>query len=535
MIRHCRPANRMLLLAAWALLLAGCRKDPSPAQWDVDLLTPLATATLTIGDLVPDSLLSVDAMGNVSILYTAELFTLSLDTVLTAPDTSFQYAYALPVPGPVNFPPGTTFEANQDVTRFELDELQLTRLDIRTGTVEMRIANSIPGYIDGDFSLPGATSNGSPFNIGLALLPGMPGAPSIATTTRDLAGYSLDLRGPQYSDVNTLATSLSYASSPDHGSISITSQDSLLATVSYHGIVPQYATGYFGQRDIAVDPASTSLDLFNGVTGTLDLAEVTAVLRIRNGIGVDVRANIEYLRSVNSASGNTVDLVNAITAGPVNIDRAVDLGGSFQPAQNTFNLATGNSNIEAFFENLPDRIDYALGITIDPLGNISNGHDFLYYDSKLTAELEVDVPLRLIATNLTLQRSIPVDLPGTADGHAFQSGVLHLFADNGFPFSAAIALDIVDANGQVLSVLGPLGTVASATLGTDGFVSSTTASQLDVELSQAQVDQLYIGGNIRISATFNTADQVQHVQILNSYGMALQVTMEANYLVNGDN
>lgn len=534
MIRPCRTVSRLAVMVAWAALLTACRKEPRPAQWDLDLLAPLATTILTIGDIVPDSLLSTDDAGNVSILYTAELFTLSLDTILTAPDTSFQYAYALPVPGPVNFPPGTTFEASQDVTRFELEDLQLTRLDIRSGTVEMRIANSMPGHINGDFSLPGATSGGNPFNIQLALQPGTPDAPSIASASRDLSGYSLDLRGPFFDDVNTLATSLAYASSPDYGEISITGQDSLLATVSYFGIVPQYATGYFGMRDIAVDPASTPLDLFEGISGTLDLDEVTATLRIRNGIGVDVRANIEYLRSVNSGTGNSVDLQNAITTGPVNIDRALDLGGSFQSAENTFTLSQGNSNIEAFLENLPDQIEYALGITIDPLGNISNGHDFLYYESKLTAEMQVDVPLRLIATNLTLQRTVAVDLPGSTDGHALQSGVLHLFADNGFPFSAVIGIDIVDVNGQVLSMLGPLGTVASATLGTDGLVNALVSSRLDVKLSQEQVDQFYIGGNIRITATFNTADQVQHVQILDSYSMGLQVTMDANYVVNGD-
>jgi hypothetical protein len=48
------------------------------------------------------------------------------------------------------------------------------------------------------------------------------------------------------------------------------------------------------------------------------------------------------------------------------------------------------------------------------------------------------------------------------------------------------------------------------------------------------MDLLYSAGRLRISTLFNTADQSQHVQLLDGYRMDLQVTVEANYLVNGD-
>src|SRR5690606_19493615 len=128
----------------------------------------------------------------------------------------------------------------------------------------------------------------------------------------------------------------------------------------------------------------------------------------------------------------------------------------------------------------------AMDITINPLGNISNGHDFLYYDSKLSAEMEVDIPLRLIATDLTLRKTVTVDLPGSADAHAWKSGMLHLFAANGFPFSAGIELAIVDQNGQILAVLAPGGTVGSGVMGSDGFVSASSSSQVDVEVTPTQ-------------------------------------------------
>lgn len=529
---HVRSRFTYVLCAAVAL--SGCQKDASPPQWDLDLLAPLAKTSLTIGDLVPDSILSTDQQGNVSILYSSELFALSLDTVLTAPDTSFRYAYALPFPGPIQFQPGATFNTNDDVTRFDLEDMELTQLQIRSGQVEVAITNMMNGHIIGDFALPGASLNGAPFAIVQDLPPGTPAAPSIVSSSRPLDGYVFDMRGPSFDQVNTLATHISYSNAPDGTAISITDQDSLLAQVSYHDIIPQYATGSFGTRTIAVEPSSTELELFNNISGTLDLDQVSARLKVRNGIGVDARVNIHYLRSVNANTGNTIDLTHAITSGPVNIDRALDLHGTFQSALNNFNLDQGNSNIDLFIENLPSRVDYAMDVIINPLGNISNGHDFLYHDSKLAAELEVDIPLRLIATDLILRKTVALDLPGTADGHAWRSGTLHLFADNGFPFSAAIELAIVDDAGNVLSVLDPGGTVSPGNLGSDGNVSAPASSRLDFDVSPEQMNLLQASGKVRISAIFNTADQSQHIQIHSDHRMDLQLTVGANYTVNGD-
>ncbi|MBK6410087.1 MAG: hypothetical protein IPF78_10355 [Flavobacteriales bacterium] len=82
--------------------------------------------------------------------------------------------------------------------------------------------------------------------------------------------------------------------------------------------------------------------------------------------------------------------------------------------------------------------------------------------------------------------------------------------DNGFPFSAAIELAIVDEADQVLTVLYPGGAVSSGILGSDGTVSASVSSRLDFDVSSDQMDLLQAIGKVRISAIFNTADQSQH-------------------------
>ncbi|HMZ48618.1 MAG TPA: hypothetical protein PLP28_06545, partial [Flavobacteriales bacterium] len=367
---------------------------------------------------------------------------------------------------------------------------------------------------------------------------GSSSAPATLSQNFPLNGYSIDLRGPGYNEVNTLAMDLSLTNA---SAVTIGSADSVEAFVSYHDIEPRYVRGYFGQHELDIDPDTSELDAFDGLSGLLDLDQVTATLRITNGIGMDARARINSIHSLNSATGIVVPLTHTITAGPLNLDRALDLGNTFQPAVNSWTMNNGNSNIDAFIENLPDAIAYDLDVTADPLGDVSNGNDFLYDDSRITADLDVDIPLNIIATNLTLSRRMPVELSGTLEHHALQSGTLHVFVENRFPFSAQVMLSQETQEGTVINTIGTGGTIASAQVDPDGHVIASTGSQLDFNLDPGQVDLFYPGSSagpdgarLRFTIVFNTADQAQHLRIRTDHTISIAVSLEGNYIVNGD-
>ena len=526
------------------LLLAGCQKEAEKAQWDVDIAVPLIRTTLTIGDLIGDTLISADGQGNVSIIYSARLFELGLDTLMAVPDTSFTELYPsgvildfLPFP----LIPGFDFPTATDPIHFDLDEFELRELKVRSGQLDIRITNSLTTSILGHLGLPRATLNGQPLETDLIVPGGSPGTPSILTRVTLLDGYVFDLRGPGFNQVNTLDMDLGLQTDPTGPWDTMRVDDILESVISYNDIVPQYARGYFGQRDIDVDADTSELNVFDGMSGLLDIDEVTAVLKIRNGIGVDARAEIGHIRSVNRSTGNVIDLTHAITSSPLNLDRAIDLGNSFQAATNAYTLNTSNSNIDAFIENLPDAIAYDMDVETNPLGDVSNGNDFFYHESTLIADLDVDIPLRLIANNLALSRKTTVELDGTLEHHAFQYGTLHFFATNRFPFSAQVTLEMVTTDNVLLATLVPGGTIASGQVGFNGLVSSATTTQLDFTVSKEQLDLFYPGSaggpdgaRLRIGVVFNTADQSQHLQLRSDYTIDISASLEGNYIVNGD-
>ncbi len=525
----------MVLLTGLVMLHSGCRKESPEARWDVDLLLPLVTTTLTIQDLVADSLIMTGPGGEITLLYRSELFNVDLDTVLNAPDTSFFYSFALPVPGPLNFAPGANFYGENDVNRFDLDDLELRYLELREGVLELDLRNHLPSAVIGTFSLPGASLANGPAILTQFVAAGTQSDPALGSVQTSLAGAIFDLRGPDFNDVNTLATDISAQLDPNGNGATLTNLDSLIARATYRGLVPQYARGYFGNRIVEVEETENDLDLFNNIVGgTLDLDQVTMRLKVINGLGMDIQVFLDHLSAINSRTGNTVDLTNVILDGPINLGRAIDLGNGFQATELLRVLDNSNSNLDLFLENLPDKVSYAMELRLNPLGDISNGNDFLYYESELRADLELEIPLRVIANDLTLRTTVVPDLPGSADGHGLQSGRLRIFATNGFPFSAELQLAIVDNEDEVLSLIPVEGIVSSGVLGANGFVQLPVDSRSTASLSEDQVDLLYNGGRFRIDAVFNTADQTQHLQLLDSYELDLQVTLGANYIVNED-
>ena len=517
--------------------LTGCRKDAGPARWDIDVLAPLLTTRFTIADIIPDSLQNVATDGSITLVYSEELFAVDLDTVLDIPDTSFIYPYAIPLPGNDEFtlPAGFPLISENNLVRFNLPDLALSKLIVREGMLDLRMKNKMASVVTGTFGLPGAIFPDGSNILEASVGPGTALNPAFSNTQRDLAQASFDLRGPSFNEVNTLATSVSAQLDPNGNGAIVTNQDSVIVTAEYRDLVPQYAKGYFGSRTINVGPETNPIGLFNNfVSGILDLDRVHLKVKVENGIGMDLRIRLNSLQAVNTRTGVMVDMEHAILDGPINLDRALDLGNGFQASLYENELDNGNSNVDLFLENLPDQLQYSLDLDLNPLGDISNGNDFLYHDSRLQALLELEVPLNIIATDLVLENIVKPDLPGNEEDQAIRDGGLNLFATNGFPFSGHVVLDIVDRDRNFLSAVPVQGDITAGVLGADGLVQATTASELHTALTAEQVDLLYGEGRFRVRIAFNTVDQTQHLRLLDSYAMDLQITVGARYFVNGD-
>ncbi|RLD49693.1 MAG: hypothetical protein DRI94_10610 [Bacteroidetes bacterium] len=80
----------ILLIFFWA-----CRKDVGKPRWDIDILAPILKTSISIKDIVPDSISTTDNDGLISLIYSNLLYAFTLDTAFKIPDTSLTYSAKL--------------------------------------------------------------------------------------------------------------------------------------------------------------------------------------------------------------------------------------------------------------------------------------------------------------------------------------------------------------------------------------------------------------------------------------------------------
>ncbi len=94
------PLKHQLLKLCFAtifsiLLMTGCKKE-AKTSWDTELLVPIATSTLSLGDIVKDSALVKNPDNSYTLAYKTSLYSFNLaDQIVKIPDTSIGQKFTL--------------------------------------------------------------------------------------------------------------------------------------------------------------------------------------------------------------------------------------------------------------------------------------------------------------------------------------------------------------------------------------------------------------------------------------------------------
>jgi len=530
-IRH-RMKKALFSLLLLTLLISACRKDWERPSWEVDVLAPVFHTQLTIHDLLADSLIQINGDSSVSLLFNSTVYRMSLDSLVDLPDTAFADTFMLPsiIPS-VNVNPGQQIFSQTEEKKFYGGEAELKRIITEAGTCQFNIVSTINQPTDYTYSITNAVQNSQPFTITVTVPPGSISNPAVYSGSYDLAGYDFDLTGSSGSEYNTYRTTLSVKLNTNASATTVTNQDYVIIETKFIDIIPAYATGYFGSELISMPVTETDFDAFDRIiSGSIDIDQLDVNLILRNGIGADARVVLSQLSSVNTSTSNTVDLTHAIISNDVNINRAQDINNGPVPSVYTVNLNNGNSNIDQLFENLPDKFSVLLDATINPLGNVSAHSDFFYSTGTLEADLEIEMPLSLIATDLVIADTFDIDVNKGENGYVTH-GKLNFFVENGFPFDAVIELWILDANLQPVSMVVTQENILSAYTNAQNIVTAPRNSIVMAELDNTEMEQLYNAEKVMMLVKFNTSSQVQHVTVYDDYYFDIKLTADFNFKI----
>lgn len=520
------------IILLFLVSFSACKKDFQRPSWDMDVATPILYSSMDITDLLPDSLLNSGSSGDVSLVFNQSIFYLDLDSLLQIPDTTIKDTFTIPPPFPaVNVNPGQTIISITENQRFDANGPELKFVKIKSGFSAFQISSTITQPTIYEYKIFNATKNGVPFSISINVPAGSPSNPAVVNGSFDFSDYDFDLRGVSGSEFNKYQTQIKVILDPLASAVTVTNQDKVIVDNTFTNLKPTYAEGYFGSQEVDIPYEETVFDFLTNITGgSLDLDQVDLDFNIINGIGIDARITIDTLLSKNTRINSDILLSHSIIGNAININRAVNNGTTAVESLYATSMNNGNSNVDVFLENLPDRVGYSLNLFVNPLGNVSGHQDFLYADKSFDVRVNAQIPLNIIANNLNLVDTLVLNL-NVDEADNINHGVLHVIAKNGFPLEADLQILLLDENNTISDSIVLPNTIYSAYTNMSNLVTSSRISNLDITLDNEQMDLLLSTQKVILRVKFNTSSLSQHIQIYDTYKIDLNVTTEFNYTV----
>lgn len=524
-----RNSRLFIALSLLLVIASGCRKKLQSPSWDTDLLVPLVKTRLDINNIA-DSLYTVDtADGSITLAYDNPIYTLGDDELLSLPDTTILKTSNL-ISG-LNVNPGQPLVISTESTKFGAKGAELREANLFRGTLSLEILTTITEPTELTISIPGATLNGVPFSKTEQVPAATAGQTLSHIVSYDFKDYKLDLRGQNQNDVNTIYYDTKAILSPNANPYVVKSSDKVDLKITFKNLDPYYVVGYFGQNNVSIGPESTGFQFLKKVvSGKLDLDQVRIWLEFENGIGADASLTLNQLESYNSNTKNIVALNHSIIGKQVNLNRAVRTFSTppVTPSYYKVYLDNLNSNVDLFLENLPTALTYKLEGTINPLGNVSNGNDFFYRNSLLKVNLKTEIPLHLSTTDLVLLDTIPFEFNDPQLDNV-NRGKFTLYADNYYPFTANLELELLDSNKNYITNLVDSGLIDPGFTNAQNEVIGVTSSKIEVPVTKQNLEEIRHAGYIVMRARLNTVDTPNHITLFDYYYLKMKVVGDFNY------
>jgi hypothetical protein len=529
-----------LIIGAGFFQFSACKRDGGPS-WDTGIVLPLAHASLSIDNLLADSLSVANADGSVKLVYSTKFLGLQTDTLFNIPDTTISNLYALPLgyatlaDSSYLIPPNTN---NQ--TAFGITTVQLLSGILSSGTMSLRLQNDMRKRVEVRYQIPCATLNSMPFDTSF-ILPAAPDSlhSTFVTAIISLAGYQIDFSGINHDRVNTITTSFTARIDPtDLGYSTIYPSDTVAAINTFSGIKPYYIRGYFGNQTLQIGPDETDFSLFKKIqSGTIGLDSLKMSISIDNYIGMDSRLTINGIWSHNTHTNQTVHLNNSVMGTPINVNRAQYSNSWLPVIPSSYNFVfdNSNSNAKALVENLPDKLGYDVTLITNPLGNVSGNNDFLFSQYGINAMLNVEMPLNLFADQLVITDTVVPDFSSVNNEENILKGTLSLYAANSFPFDAAIDVYFLDVNGNVTgSVVSQPNVISSGPVAmSGGYLVSVgfSNSLVRIPLTESETQALFHSSKIVFVSKYDTNSNPAYAKIFESNRLDLKLSADFDYRI----
>ena len=512
-----------MVLLLFTLAFSSCRKS-ADLRWDTDILVPLMHSSLDVWDIIGDTNVVENPDQSMSIVVDEKVELLDPDKVIEVYDTLAEDIFNIPLY--LQYAPGDQLTKTESSVTMDLDDMELTYARARVASMKFYVTNSIQQPLRVKYELLSSDKNGKPFEVIENVPAATSSGPSYSVKTIHLDGFNMDMTGDG-TQVNTVISRTTVWLHPDADTIWITPDDTVLIISTFDEMKIDYARGYFGQKTY-LGNGSTALNVFgNFKAGSFDLDRANAQLIISNYAGMDVQMQLNKLSTFNNKTNQEVLLNDPIIGDLLNITRAQESGPSIDdinPMVKKYQIV--NSNLDEMIELMPDSMLFDISAQINPLGNVSSGNDFLYFQKAVEATISLEIPLKLSINGLRIEDYSTMNFE---DNEKLKSGVLVVYAENSFPMDLDIQFYILDENENIVdSFFTEKSHIVSAIVDAQGYVVKASENRLSIPLDEHKIQVLRKYSDVLIRAEVNTAGH-RSFQLYQNHKLDIRIVGDVKY------
>jgi hypothetical protein len=431
------------------------------------------------------------------------------------------------------FPAQNLVERN-DETTYSFGGAELTQVNVKTGSILMKVESSIEEAIILQYKIPQSSSPGQSGPIYKEWkIPAAPKGQRIFIEERfPIDGFVIHLYGeknsvaPYFNHVyNELAAKIEYTGIERTLSLS----DKIKIEFGLVDVIPELVIGDPGLHNFTIKD-SLELPALKNFKGNLSLEDASLELNFYNSFGIESLITTNEIIGQNTGSNKNVKLTSPALSTPILLKRAVNLGTSVKPDEQTLILNKGNSNIKQFIENLPDQIVPNIQVKVRPNGTL-NQSDFAFDYSKLLVNFKLEVPLIVGLEDLTVTETRKSNLFEYEQISNVKEAKLSVLASNDFPIEAVLELTFLDDNGVIMATAfkGENNSIEEAeTDPITGKTSSARQSELVAKLSRSDMLAIQNATQIRITGCFSTTDAKRY-KMYSDYRIKLKIVSDITY------
>ncbi len=491
--------------------------------WNPKVGIPVAYSTLSLEDLIEsidsEQMIKSDSTKFLTLVYSDRILSNTAAAIMKFDDQQFGeaiFASQLGIPAAPTQNPIVFTKPNSYPFTMSHGEI-IDSLLIKTGTLSFNISSTYKHQGKLIIEIPQLKKNNKAFkdSVNITTSDG-----TFATVTNfNVAGYKLALEHPNVTD-NQM--SFNYTVKLINSGAGVTAGDRIGITIDFTNIAFSSLFGYLGNRQLINTLSEFSFPIFGEVSQpNLKFANPSIKIKSRSSFGLPANVELYNVEAINAKDNKTIPLTFSTGTNPFNIKSPQTIGGY---ANDSVIFNKNTTNLFTALEIGPNKIKYGIRSFANPAGKTLN---YVTDSSKLTVDLDVELPLDLGCSKVEFKDTMDLDLSQVEDlEDKVKSLLLRTSFENGMPIDLNLQVYFLTETYQHVDTLFAAGsdnTIKSGELNQAGKVIKPTRKILDSQFSKTEIEKLKTVRNAIVKANIaTTGGGTTYVKFYSNY--TLKVT-----------